>query len=97
METPEMTEAMEILKKFSEREENYHLYLSRLDERRDKQTWENEKARDKAAFERMKSSLERERANKKVALAEKKRALVEQERLRALLSKAGIDPDQGYR
>jgi len=67
METPEMREAMGILRKFSEQEENYHLYLSRLDQWREKRTVEIEleRARERALRER--EAKERERVKRKAA------------------------------
>ena len=81
MNTPVMREVMSIVEAFSEKEEDYHLYLSRLDERRLEKTRTLE--------------LERALAEKDRALAREARERVEKERLQSLLKKAGIDPDQG--
>jgi len=85
MDTPEMREAMGVLRKFSEQEENYHLYLSRLDEKRAALTQKNELAR---ARERLRMAVQA----KEEALAREQREHAENERLRALLREAGITP-----
>ena len=75
----EMQQAAEVLRAFSEKEENYHLYQSRLDAAREYATWQTEVTQAKANLEQ--------------ALPEKEQERAENERLRALLQKAGIDPE----
>jgi len=80
MNTPVMREAMAITMSFSEKEENYHLYLSRFNERLEKKTRQSEYANAliREAFERTEKEQalkdkERERTEKEQALKEKAR------------------------
>ena len=80
---------MTILKTFSEKEENYHLYLSRMDKQRVELTRQVELEQ---ALARTKQAL----SNEEQALAREKKALAESKHLRQLLKKAGIDPDRAH-
>ena len=90
METPEMREAMSILRKFSEQEKNYHLYLSRLNEWRARKTEANDLDRAKKDVEKAQQRLAEERAKRK---SEKAQAVATIDRLRDQLRRAGLDPD----
>ena len=84
--TPEMRQAMAVLRQFSEKEHNYHLYQARenaVREEKSKQHLYEEAIKEKEeALELKEEALKREQD-----------ALTEQQRLRALLEKAGIKPD----
>jgi len=78
METPAMREAMSVLRKFTEQEENYHLYLSRLDERREKQTVER-------LYKEMEAKLKNKTAEAEHMAAEVKSKNAEAEHMAAKL------------
>lgn len=80
LNTPEMRQALKVVERFSENEEDYLRYQHRLDAERMELTW-------KAMLEQKIIELEHERQ-------EKERERQEKERLLALLRKAGIDPQQ---
>ena len=80
LKTKEMIQAMSVLEKFSQNQEEYLLYLSRLDAMLEQKTWE--------------VTLERDQKEKEKALKEKEKALKEKERFRKMLKEAGIDPDK---
>ena len=93
METPEMRQAMNTLKRFSEKERDYHLYQARMNYLReqsairgDMEALERSLAEERAAKEAALAEQERERAAKEAALAEQAAALAEIERLKALLA-----------
>jgi len=100
METPAMREAMSVLRKFTEQEENYHLYLSRLDERREKQTVERLYKEMEAKLKNKTAEAEHMAAEFKNMAAEVKtlknrdQALeTEVQHLRERMKQAGLDPD----
>jgi len=62
METPEMREAMGILRKFSEQEENYALYQSRLDQIRVQRSWEYNMEKVNSENRALKAELEQVRS-----------------------------------
>ncbi len=70
---------MSILKRFSEQEKNYHLYRSQQNAIREERTRQ--------------SLLDRALKSEQAAIKGEKIALQEQARLRTLLERAGIDPD----
>ena len=77
--TPNMRQAMAVLKRFSEKEANYHLYQARQNALRE------EKTRQKL----LKDALR----DKENALRREEKEKSEKERLMEILKKAGIDPD----
>ncbi|MDI9330746.1 MAG: Rpn family recombination-promoting nuclease/putative transposase [Alphaproteobacteria bacterium] len=77
MHTPEMRKAMTVLHNFSEKEENYHIYASRLDYQRVQWTLENDALESKADAE--KARQEAELAKRKATQAQRKAALVVQQ------------------
>jgi hypothetical protein len=58
MQTPEMRKAMKVLHDFSEKEENYHIYASRLDYQRVQWTLENDAQESKADAAKARQELE---------------------------------------
>jgi len=105
LDTNEMRQAMNVIKDFSENQKNYHLYQSRLAALSEMATWKEELANalldvNKARKEKETAMKEKETAmkEKETAVKEKekagKEARKEKERMRLLLEKAGIDPDQ---
>ncbi|MBK8640586.1 MAG: hypothetical protein IPN92_20780 [Chromatiaceae bacterium] len=86
---------MATLQRFSEKEQAYHLYQARENAIREEKTQQAllEEALAKHA-EAVRKQGE-ERIAKEEERKAKEMALLEQERLRALLKKAGIDPDAG--
>jgi len=87
LNTPEMRQAMETLKRFSEKERSYYLYQNRMNFIREQKTIQRE----------LEESLRREEEalrQKEEALRQKEAAVQEEERLRKLLRAAGIDPDE---
>ena len=106
---PEIRQAAEVMRNFSEREEDYLLYESRLDAVRELATWQyymevERKAREKAEMklEQAFLSLQQERQTREQAalqaalILERERQAREQEKEKfiELLKKANIDPDQ---
>ncbi|WP_242482651.1 PD-(D/E)XK nuclease family transposase, partial [Thiocystis violacea] len=103
MQTPEMTQAMNTLKTFSEKERAYHTYQARqnylreqrgiqrhLDELQAEAEQERANAeQERAAKEQERAAKEQERAAKEQALQEKDAALAEIERLKAQLRGQG--------
>ena len=91
--TPALRQAMATLKRFSEKEKNYHAYQARENFLREERT------KQKLLEEAIRVAEEKEAlAQEKEALAQEKEhalkaALEEQERLRQLLKKSGVDPD----
>lgn len=104
MDTPEMRQVMEILKEFSDVEENYHAYLSRMEGIYLENTRRNALKRAQDALARKEEQLaeaqrqcaqelaETERQRTRLSL-EKERQNEEIARLHQLLRKAGIDPN----
>ncbi|MEY4718398.1 MAG: hypothetical protein RL563_1016 [Pseudomonadota bacterium] len=85
MSTEEMRQAMGTLRKFSEKEINYHAYQARQNFLREQQTIQHEL---ETALEEKQAAVDREQAamdREQVALAEKQAALAEIERLKAML------------
>ena len=78
--TPEMRQAMAVLKRFSEKEADYHLYQARQNAIRE------EKTRQKLLEEALRGKEEALRREEETAAREK--------RLREKLKKAGINPDE---
>ncbi len=74
-----MRQAVETIRRFSEKERDYHLYQSRVNYLRLEATREHN-------LKTTQQELKQERK-------EKEKALEEQERLRELLHKAGVNPD----
>ena len=98
MNTPEMRQAMSTLRKFSEKERDYHAYQARQNFIREQNTIRGEyeqmlaeKEQMLAERDRALAEREQERAGRDQERAEKERALVEKERLLALLKQAGVD------
>ena len=92
--TPEMRQAMAVLKRFSEKEANYHLYQARQNAIREEQTRQQlleDALRDKEEALRREEEAVREKEDT-LRREEKERA--EKERLMEILKKAGIDPDE---
>jgi len=94
MATPEMRQAMSVLKKFSEKERDYHLYQSRMNFLREQsairgdfEEIEESLAEARRLAEQERAAREQERAAKEAALAAKEAALAEVERLKALLTR----------
>ena len=97
MANPEMRQAMSVLKRFSEKERDYHLYQSRMNYLReqsamlaDREEMERSMAelrqiaeRERAALERERAAVERERAAKEEERAAKDSALAAREMERA--------------
>jgi hypothetical protein len=93
MHTPEMEQVMNVIKRFSEKEADYHLYQSRQNYLRQQKTiqleleealWEKEaeKQQKQAALIRMEAAMLREeveRRGKEAALREKEAALQREE------------------
>jgi len=109
LQTKEMTQAMNVLAGFSEKEKDYLLYEQRLEAERVELTWREllEQAtaaleRERREKEREQQEKERERREKEQLLQEKEREyrekeqqlLKEMEHLQALLQQSGIDPKQ---
>lgn len=91
METPEMREAMGILRKFSEQEENYYLYLSRVDKIREQRSMEYEVQQVNSELRAAKAELEQVRSEetlKRKAVEEALR-LSEREKASRLREKTG--------
>ena len=99
--TPEMRQAMAVLKRFSEKEANYHLYQARQNAIREEKTRQKlleealrgkeEALRGKEeALRREEEALRREEE----ALRREEEAEAKEKRLREILKKAGIDPDE---
>jgi len=86
-DTPEMRQAMSVLKQFSERERDYHQYQARQNYLREQ--WAFQETAEQAQKEKQEALQEKQNA-----LQEKQEALAEKDRLLALLKEAGIDPDQ---
>ncbi len=84
---------MKVLRSFSEKEKNYHLYQSRLDAVRLEKTWETTVKQ--AVTEKDKAVKKAEKAveEKDKAVEEKDKAMEENERLKELLKKAGMEPE----
>ena len=98
MNTPEMRQAMSTLRKFSEKERDYHAYQARQNFIREQNTirWEYEQML--AEKEQVLAEKEQVIAERDQALAERERERVgreqeraEKERLLALLKQAGVD------
>ncbi len=91
--TPEMRQAMAVLKRFSEKEADYHLYQARQNAIREEKTRQmllEEALRGKEeALRREEEALRREEE----ALRREEEADAKEKRLREILKKAGIDPD----
>ena len=98
--TPEMRQAMAVLKRFSEKEADYHLYQARQNAIREEKTRQmlleealrgkEEALRDKEeALRREEEALRREEE----ALRDKEEVKANEKNLREILKKAGIDPD----
>ncbi len=94
MQTDEMRQAMETLKRFSEKERQYHAYQARQNYLREQSCIQKEleeHRREREKFQRElkaeRQQREEERRQKEAALAEKEAALAEVERLKALLVK----------
>jgi len=99
--TPEMRQAMSVLQRFSEKDRDYHLYQAR-------QNWlREEKSRQELleeALQKQEEALQKQEEERKLkeeeqklkeeALQKQEEAQTEAERLRALLVKAGINPDE---
>ena len=99
MQTPEMRQAMSILKAFSEKEHAYHAYQARQDFLREQRSIERERRslqqaleeasaaleQKSAALEQERAALDRERAAREAEQQAKEAALGEVERLAALL------------
>jgi len=99
MDTPEMRQVMEILKEFTDVEENYHAYLSRMEGIYLENTRRNTLKRTQeklARIEEQKARVEEQLTETQrlqiETFNETERQRVELERLRSLLKKAGIDP-----
>ncbi len=98
MTTPEMRQAMSTLRKFSEKERDYHAYQARQNFIREQNTmqWELEqvlqtmKEKDEALKEKDEALKEKDEALG-TALMEREKALSEIERLKALLANSGAD------
>jgi len=93
--TPEMRQAMAVLRQFSDKEHNYHLYQARenaVREEKSRQHLYEEAIKEKEEALKLK---EEECKLKEEALRREQDALAEQQRLRALLEKAGIKPNPG--
>lgn len=104
MTTAEMRQAMGTLRRFSEKDKDYHAYQARQNFLREQQTILNELEAERQAKEaerqakidamqRERATLERERVaqqEKQKALQEKQAALAEIERLKALLEKNNL-------
>ena len=91
--TPEMRQAMAVLKRFSEKEADYHLYQARQNAIREEKTRQmllEEALRDKEEALRDKEEALRD---KEEALRDKEEAKANEKSLREILKKAGIDPD----
>ena len=92
--TPEMRQAMAVLKRFSEKEADYHLYQARQNAIREEKTRQmllEEALRGKEeALRREEEALRREEE----ALRREEEAEAKEKRLREILKKAGIDPDE---
>ncbi|MBK1725268.1 Rpn family recombination-promoting nuclease/putative transposase [Thiocystis violacea] len=82
MQTPEMTQAMNTLKTFSEKERAYHTYQAR-------QNYLREQRGIQRHLDELQAEAEQERAAKEQALQEKDAALAEIERLKAQLRGQG--------
>ena len=82
MQTPEMRQAMSILKAFSEKEHAYHAYQARQDFLREQRSIERERRSLQQALEETSAALEQERAalKQKSAALEQKSAALDQER-----------------
>ena len=100
MQTPEMRQAMNTLKAFSEKERAYDVYQARQDFLRQQRAIERERRsiqqafeEQQQAFEEQRQALEEERQAKETALQAKDAALAEVERLKALLK--GDNPPVG--
>ena len=98
MNTPEMRQAMSTLRKFSEKERDYHAYQARQNFIREQNAIQWEYERMLAERDQVLAERDQERAGREQALAEreqeraeKERALAEKERLLALLKQAGVD------
>ncbi len=99
MNTPEMRQAMETLRRFSEKERAYHVYRKRLDYLRQQRSMasnlEEERKAKEAAQRRAREQerrAEEERQEKEAALRRAAEERREKERLLALLKERGIDP-----
>ena len=99
--TPEMRQAMAVLKRFSEKEANYHLYQARQNALREEKTRQmlleealrgKEEAlrREEEALRGKEEALRREEE----ALRREEEAEAKEKRLREKLKKAGINPDE---
>ena len=93
LNTPAMRQAMRVLKRFTEKEANYHLYQARQNAIREEQTRQKllkDALRDKEA------ALQREEAaqqDKEEAQRDKEATAAREKLLREILQKAGIEPD----
>ena len=91
--TPEMRQAMAVLKRFSDKEADYHLYQARQNAIREEQTRQQlleDALQDKEeALRDKQEALRREEEERRL----KEEVQNDRNRLRELLKKAGIDPD----
>ena len=91
MQTAEMRQVMSTLKRFSEKDRNYHAYQARQNYLREQRTiqkeLEQERLEKQAALQEKQTALQ----EKQTALQEKQIALAEIERLKALLAEQGKD------
>ncbi len=92
--TPEMRQAMAVLERFSEKEADYHLYQARQNAIREEKTrqklLEDALLREEEALRDKKEALR----DKEEAVRDKEDVQNDRNRLRELLKKAGIDPDE---
>jgi len=97
MDTHEMRQAMETLKRFTEKEREYHLYQNRMNFIREQNTIRKELKRLAQEREAALQAVQEKEAAFQSALQEKETAfqaaLQEKERFRQRLIDAGIDPD----
>jgi predicted transposase/invertase (TIGR01784 family) len=92
LNTKEMRMAVKELKRWSEREENYHLYQSRMNAMRVQQSQAKHLRHIQEQLNQERLEKERERLEKEQALQAQERERLEKERLLALLKQQGIDP-----
>jgi predicted transposase/invertase (TIGR01784 family) len=103
LDNPIMRKAMETLKRFSEKEKDYFTYQAQQNYLREESTRqglleealqqkEAAEQREKAERQQKEAAVQREEA----AMQQKETALKEQTRLRELLQKAGINPDDSH-
>ncbi len=85
MQTPEMRKAMKVLQDFSDKEENYHMYASRLDYQRVQWALEDDARESKAELEQAKIlfAQQLEEARKEAKAEARKEAKAEARRLAA--------------